>query len=59
MNVNERPDFISDKFDSFYRCVDSGKYSEAEDILDDLEDLLGSDDSEIAACRVRLDLEQL
>ena len=53
------PDFISDKFDSFYSYMDSEKYSEAADVLDNLEDLLGSDDSEIAACRVRLDLEQL
>ena len=59
MNVKERPDYISDKFDSFYSYMDSEKYSEAADVLDNLEDLLGSDDSEIAACRVRLDLEQL
>ena len=36
-----------------------GKSKVDDEVLDNLEDLLGSDDSEIAACRVRLDLEQL
>ena len=59
MEVKERPDDIAEKFDSFYSAIDSEDYSLAENLLNELEELIGSDDSEITSCRIRLDLEQL
>lgn len=59
MEVKERPDDIAEKFDSFYSAIDSEDYSLAESLLNELEDVIGSDDSEITSCRIRLDLEQL
>ena len=58
MHVKERPDEIVQKFDDFYDLLNKGKYIEAGEALDNLENLL-DDDPDLASMRVQLDLEQL
>lgn len=58
MDTDERPVEIKEEFERFYTAVDDQNYSEAEQILDNLEEKIGSD-SEITACRVQLDLEKI
>ncbi len=58
MHVKERPNEIVQKFDDFYDLLKKGKYIEAGEVLDDLENIL-DDDPDLASMRVQLDLEQL
>ena len=58
MHVKERPNEIVQKFDVFYELLNKGKYIEAGEVLDDLENIL-DDDPDLASMRVQLDLEQL
>ena len=58
MHVKERPDEIVQKFDDFYDLLNKGKYIEAGEALDNLENIL-DDDPDLASMRVQLDLEQL
>ena len=58
MHVKERPNEIVQKFDIFYELLNKGKYIEAGEVLDDLENIL-DDDPDLASMRVQLDLEQL
>ena len=46
------------KFDDFYDLLNKGKYIEAGEVLDDLENVLGEDPA-LASMRIQLDLEQL
>lgn len=57
MQVDERPENFIMLFDEFYKKLNESKYSEAEKILDKLEQLRGKHDPEIARCRVKLKLE--
>lgn len=58
MHVKERPNEIVQKFEDFYDLLNKGKYIEAGEVLDDLENIL-DDDPYLASMRVQLDLEQL
>lgn len=58
MRVKERPELIMEKFDEFYHAIDVERYTEAEQILEYLENAIG-EDPELASMRVQLDLEQL
>ena len=58
MHVKERPNEIMQKFDDFYDLLNKGKYIEAGEVLDDLENVLGEDPA-LASMRIQLDLEQL
>ena len=58
MRVKERPELIMERFDEFYRTIDTGNYAEAGKILEHLENVVG-EDPELASMRVQLDLEQL
>ena len=58
MHVKERPNEIVQKFDVFYELLNKGKYIEAGEVLDDLENVLGEDPA-LASMRIQLDLEQL
>ena len=59
MESLERPEDIKNMFDRFYHCIDERQYSEAEDVIKGLEHILGNNDPEVNACRVRLTLEQM
>ncbi len=58
MDVSERPIEIKMRFNSLYELLDNEQYDDAEQMLNQLEDEIGSDDPEIVACRVQLDLER-
>ena len=58
MRVKERPEHVMEKIDRFYKAIDDKNYVEAEEILNDLEEIVG-EDPEFASMRVQLDLEQL
>ena len=58
MRVTERPDDIMKQFEMFYRAIDKHDYTQADKLLNDLEELIG-DDPELAAMRIQLDLEQI
>lgn len=59
MEVSERPQDVKNMFCEFYRLLDEQSYAEAENKLNILENMLGNNDAEVNACRVRLELEQL
>ena len=58
MGANERPKPVKDMFSAFYDALLSGNISEAEHIIGELESTIGSDDSELAGCRIKLKLKQ-
>jgi predicted ATP-binding protein involved in virulence len=59
MEVSERPQDIKNLFGEFYELLDAEDYVEAEKKVNSLEKVLGNNDAEVNACRVRLELEQL
>ncbi len=59
MQVDERPENFIMLFDEIYNKLNESKYSEAEKILDNLEQLRGNHDPEIARCSVKLKLESM
>lgn len=59
MEVSERPQDIKNLFGEFYELLDAEDYAEAEKKVNSLEKVLGNNDAEVNACRVRLELEQL
>ena len=59
MEVSERPHDVKQLFGEFYELLDADDYAGAEKKLNRLEELLGNNDGEVNACRVRLELEQL
>ena len=59
MEVSERPQDIKKLFGEFYELLDAEDYAEAEKKVNSLEKVLGNNDAEVNACRVRLELEQL
>ncbi|MBQ7845542.1 MAG: AAA family ATPase [Clostridia bacterium] len=56
MGANERPSPIKEQFVAFYTAIDNQHFDEATQILKKLEDEIGNDDVELAACRVKLQL---
>lgn len=56
MHSSERPLEIKNLFLQFYRCVDANEGEQAEKVLQTLKNVIGEDDSEIAACNVKLKL---
>ncbi len=59
MDVSERPDDIKQLFDQLYSLLDEEAWQQAEHLIEKLEEEIGSDDPEVNACRVRLELEQM
>lgn len=57
MNVSERPYDIKKRLDLFYAYMDENNYKEADKILKEIEDIVGTTDPEIAAERTSLNLE--
>ena len=58
MRSNERPERVKKMFEDFYSAVDEGKLDKARTILTTIEDDIGTDDPEAAACEVQLSLEE-
>ena len=58
MRVKNDQTDIMEQFDAFYHAIDLHDYMQADEILSNLEELLG-DDPELAAMRVQLELEQI
>ena len=59
MEVSERPMRIKARFEDFYQQIDEQNFEIAQQILNELETILGDNDPELAECRVRLELEQM
>lgn len=59
MGVPERPKRVKEQFNEFYRVLDEQNYEKAQQLLDELETILGGNDVELTECRVRLELEQM
>ena len=59
MKVSERPDDIKKRLALFYTCMDQNKYEEADRILTEIENIVGTTDPDIAAARTSLDLEMI
>lgn len=59
MKVSERPADVKQRFDLFYACMDENNYKEAEKVLAEIEEIVGTTDPDTAAARTSLDLEIL
>lgn len=58
MDTSERAKPVLTKFEKFYDALDQRDYDGAQDILDDLEEMIG-EDSELASMQVQLDMDSL
>ncbi len=56
MGASERPVEIKALLKEFYRYIDEGNADDAERVLEDVKNIIGEDDSEIASCNVKLKL---
>lgn len=59
MGVAERPPEIARLFEEFYGCMEAKEYGQAEETLDQIDELRGFHDQEVAGCRVKLKLERM
>lgn len=59
MKVSERPADVVQRLDTFYACMDKNDYEEADKMLTEIEQIVGTNDPDIAAARTALDLEKM
>lgn len=59
MEVSERPSDVVQRLDAFYACMDEKDYEEADKMLTEIEEVVGTNDPDIAAARTALDLEKM
>ena len=59
MKVSERPADIKRRMDLFYVYMDENNYEEADNVLTEIEAIVGTTDPDIAAARTSLDLEKI
>ena len=59
MKVSERPADVVRRLDTFYVCMDENDYEEADKMLTEIEEIVGTNDPDIAAARTALDLEKM
>lgn len=59
MKVSERPADVVRRLDTFYACMDENDYEEADKMLTEIEEIVGTNDPDIAAARTALDLEKM
>ncbi len=59
MDVGERPIKIKKQLEEFYRTIDAGEISIAENLLNEIEKEIGSSDPEINSARVSLSFEKM
>ncbi len=58
MNAPKRPLEIQEKFNSFYKNLSDEKFDECDEILDDLQSIIGLD-KELESCRTILNFEKV
>lgn len=59
MKVAARPDDVKILFEQFYDLLDKCDWGQAGAVIEKLESIVGNNDAEVNACRVRLELEQM
>ena len=59
MNASERPVEIKNMFEAFYSAVDEERFADAKKILYDIEDIIGSEDTELVGAHVTLDFAEM
>lgn len=59
MKVSERPTDIKQRMNLFYSYMDENNYKEANNVLTEIEAIVGTTDPDIAAARTSLDLEKI
>lgn len=59
MEVSSRPDDVKVLFEQFYDLLDRCDWEKAGIVIEKLESIVGNNDAEVNACRVRLELEQM
>ncbi len=59
MKVSERPEDVIQRLDAFYAYMDKNDYEEADRVLTEIEEMVGTNDPDIAAARTTLDLEKI
>ncbi|MCD8327464.1 MAG: AAA family ATPase [Lachnospiraceae bacterium] len=59
MNVPERPVEVKQRLDCFYAFMDEKNYEKADEVLTEIENIVGMTDPDIAAARTSLELERL
>lgn len=59
MKVSERPADVVQRLDAFYACMDGNDYEKADKMLAEIEQIVGTNDPDIAAARTALDLEKI
>lgn len=59
MEVAARPDDVKILFEQFYDLLDKCDWGQAGAVIEKLESIVGNNDAEVNACRVRLELEQM
>lgn len=59
MNVEVRPKKVVDMIKKFNKLIEDGKIEEAREVLNKLELILGSDDSDVVGARITLALEEI
>ena len=59
MKVSERPTAIKQRMNLFYSYMDENNYKEANNVLTEIEAIVGTTDPDIAAARTSLDLEKI
>ena len=59
MKVAERPTDIKQRMNLFYSYMDDNNYKEADNVLTEIEAIVGTTDPDIAAARTSLDLEKI
>lgn len=59
MKVSERPSDVVQRLDTFYAYMDKNDYEEADRMLTEIEEIVGTNDPDIAAARTTLDLEKM
>ena len=59
MQVPERPADVKERLDLFYSYMDKNDYENADKVLKEVEDIVGTTDPDIAAARTSLELEIL
>lgn len=57
MGVSPRPEEIQKTLDKFYRTLDDEEFDKAKELLGDLMEVLGKDNSDVVSAKVALDFE--
>lgn len=59
MDVSDRPVYVDEKFELFNRFLNEKNFEQAEQVLDELDEIRNYHDPELAKCRVKLKLERI